>query len=330
MDETILLNYLREECTDEENRMVEVWCEESPENRRQLEQLYYTLFVGDRIAAMDAVDTEESLKKFKASVREKEKRINRKALAIRWRRYAGLAAAFLAGLIFTGGIVWGFLSNKLSDYTIATSEGQRAQTVLPDGTKIWLNASTKVIYRNSLWNSDRQVDLSGEAYFEVAHDKHAPFIVNSKQIKTCVLGTKFNVRAREDENRVVTTLFQGSVRVDSPTTGENGHLLKPGQTLEVNATTYQAELIEYSQPSDVLLWIKGKLHFERNSLQEIIATMEKVYDIHFVFEDEALKSERFTGEFSTDETPEDILNVLTQTNHFNYQKKGRTIHLKKK
>ena len=58
--------------------------------------------------------------------------------------------------------------------------------------------------------------------------------------------------------------------------------------------------------------------------------MEKVYDIYFVFEDEALKSERFTGEFSTDETPEDILNVLTQTNHFNYQKKGRTIHLKKK
>lgn len=241
-----------------------------------------------------------------------------------------MAAAFLAGLIFTGGIVWGFLSNKLSDYTIATSEGQRAQTVLPDETKIWLNTSTKVIYRNSLWNSDRQVDLSGEAYFEVAHDKHAPFIVNSKQIKTCVLGTKFNVRAREDENRVVTTLFQGSVQVDSPTTGENGHLLKPGQTLEVNATTYQAELIEYSQPSDVLLWIKGKLHFERNSLQEIITTMEKVYDIYFVFEDEALKSERFTGEFSTDETPEDILNVLTQTNHFNYQKKGRTIHLKKK
>ncbi len=72
MDETILLNYLREECTDEENRMVEVWCEESPENRRQLEQLYYTLFVGDRIAAMDAVDTEESLKKFKTSVREKD------------------------------------------------------------------------------------------------------------------------------------------------------------------------------------------------------------------------------------------------------------------
>ena len=66
----------------------------------------------------------------------------------------------------------------------------------------------KIVYHNSLWSSDRQIDLSGEAYFEVSHDKHAPFIVNSKQIKTCVLGTKFNVRARQDENRVVIPCFK--------------------------------------------------------------------------------------------------------------------------
>ena len=83
-----------------------------------------------------------------------------------------------------------------------TAAGQRAQTVLPDGSRVWLNASSKLVYHNSFWSSDRQIDLSGEAYFEVSHDKHAPFIVNSKQIKTCVLGTKFNVRAREEENRV--------------------------------------------------------------------------------------------------------------------------------
>ena len=72
-----------------------------------------------------------------------------------------------------------------------------------------------------------------------------------------MLGTKFNVRAREEENRVVTTLLQGLVRVDSPRTEENGYLLKPGQTLNVNTDTYQAELIEYNQPTDVLLWMKG-------------------------------------------------------------------------
>lgn len=113
-----------------------------------------------------------------------------------------------------------------------TAAGQRAQTVLPDGSKVWLNASSKIVYHNSLWSSDRQIDLSGEAYFEVSHDKHAPFIVNSKQIKTCVLGTKFNVRARQDENRVVTTLLQGLVRVDSPANGREWLFVETGTDIE--------------------------------------------------------------------------------------------------
>lgn len=330
MDETILLNYLRGECNDEETNRVEDWCEEALENRKALEQLYYTLFVGDRVAVMNAVDTEASLAEFKSAVRAKEEKSRRRNLFVRWRRYATAAAAFLTGLIVAAGIGWGMLYNKLTDYTILTAAGQRAETVLPDGSKVWLNASTKLVYHNSFWSMDRQIYLSGEAYFEVAHDKHAPFIVNSKQIKTCVLGTKFNVRAREEENRVVTTLLQGLVRVDSPRTEEHGYLLKPGQTLDVNTDTYQAELIEYNQPSDILLWINGKLIFKQHSLLEITNVMEKLYDVKFVYADAALKAEQFTGEFSTDSTPEDILNVLMHTNHFKYKKEGRTVRLMKK
>lgn len=78
MDESILMNYLRGGCNDEECQQVELWCEEAPENRQILEQLYYTLFVGDRMAVMDAVDTEASLTKFKSLVREKEKKAKRR------------------------------------------------------------------------------------------------------------------------------------------------------------------------------------------------------------------------------------------------------------
>ncbi len=157
MDESILVNYLRGGSNDEECRQVELWCEEAPENRQILEQLYYTLFVGDRMAVMDAVDTEASLTKFKSLVREKEKKAKRRSISVRWGRYASAAAAFLAGLVFAGGIAWGLLSNKLSDYTVMTTGGQRAQTVLPDGSKVWLNASTKLIYRNSFWSTDRRL-----------------------------------------------------------------------------------------------------------------------------------------------------------------------------
>lgn len=330
MDETILLRYLRSECNDVEAAQVEAWCEEAPENRKTLEQFYYMLFVGDRAAAMNAVDTEEALGRFKSAVREKEEKAKRKKISVRWGRYAGIAAAFFAGLVFAGGITWGLLSGKLSDYTVMTVAGQRAQTMLPDGSKVWLNASTKLVYHNSFWDSERQVDLSGEAYFEVSHNKHALFVVNSRQIKTCVLGTKFNVRARKEEDRVVTTLLQGSVRVDSPRTKANGYLLKPGQTININTNTYQAELIEYNQPSDVLLWIDGKLVFRQHTLLKITNIMEKIYDIKFVYSDDALKKERFTGEFSTDSTPDEILNVLMHTNHFSYKREGRIVRLMEK
>ena len=155
MDEIFLLSYLRGECNDEEAGRVEAWCKEAPENRKVLEQLYYTLFVGDRVAMMNAVDTEASLDKFKSAVREKEKKAKRKNMSIRWGRYSTVAAAFLAGLVFAGGLTWGLVSNKLSDYEVLTVAGQRAQTVLPDGSKVWLNASSKLVYHNSFWSSDR-------------------------------------------------------------------------------------------------------------------------------------------------------------------------------
>ena len=82
MDETILVNYLQGECNDEEAARVEAWCEEGPENRKALEQLYYTLFVGERIAVMNTVDTEASLEQFKSAIREKEKKAKRKSISI--------------------------------------------------------------------------------------------------------------------------------------------------------------------------------------------------------------------------------------------------------
>ena len=84
MDETILLNYLQGECNDEEAARVETWCEEEPGNRKTLEQLYYTLFVGERIAVMNVVDTEASLDKFKSAIREKERNTKQKNISIRW------------------------------------------------------------------------------------------------------------------------------------------------------------------------------------------------------------------------------------------------------
>ena len=162
----------------------------------------------------------------------------------------------------------------------------------------------------------------------MAKNKYLPFIVSSKKINTRVLGTKFNVRARAEEHRVVTTLLQGSVQMESPIAPE-GRILKPGQSMTIDTHTYQAELVEYSSPNDILTWIDGRLRFNRNTLSSITSLMEKLYDVKFVYEDSSIRNEQFTGDFSTDSTPDAILEVLSLTHHFGFYRKGDVIHLTK-
>lgn len=331
MDQSLLVKYLRNEADSDEVAQVEQWVSAHPDNRKLLEELYCTLFVADRMAVMDAVDTEASLKAFKERLRSRQVQVpvtTTPKVRPMW-RYAGAVAAFVAGVILTVGIGLGLSFDKMSDYTLVTASGQRAQTILPDGSKVWLNGSTRLVYHNEWWSSDRRITLEGEAYFEVEKSGTSTFSVTSKGITTKVLGTKFNMRAREGEDNVSTTLFQGKVSMLSPTAPEDGYLLKPGQTLRINTSDYSTELMECSTPSEVLLWLNGKLDFKQYSLSRITHIMETLHDVTFVYEDESLQNEQFTGQFSTDDQPESILNVLRYTGKFAYRKEGKVIYLYK-
>lgn len=163
MDETKLLNYLKGESDAEECLEVEAWYYASAEHKKQLDQLYYMLFVGERKVAMDGVDTENSLSVLKDRIKHKEseKKSVHRIRVSKWKRYAMPLAAFLCGLLVSVGALYWISSGKSAGYIFATESGQRAQAVLPDGTKVWLNASTQIVYKPSFWKRERQVDLSG-------------------------------------------------------------------------------------------------------------------------------------------------------------------------
>ncbi|MGL5272376.1 MAG: FecR family protein [Phocaeicola sp.] len=324
MDESILINYLKGEAKEEECDQVEAWSEASDVNRKTLEELYYILFLSDRNNAMNAIDVEESLARFKKNLKQKEQKSKQ---SFRWKKYMAYVAAFLVGAIFSVGIFQFYSQERDDYYTVFTEAGQRAQVVLPDGTHVWLNASTRLAYKKEFWSNNRFVDLIGEAYFEVERDEYTPFVVHSQDINISVLGTKFNVRSHPVEDRVVTTLFSGSVRIDNPNTPDNSFLLKPGQTLDMNLNTHTAELEEYATPSDVLLWINGKLRFEQATLVNIVATLEKHFDVHFIFDNDQIKSERFTCQFSTDDTIEQILATISLTNRLTYRREAKQVYL---
>lgn len=327
MNEEILLGYLQGRCSKEEEVRVESWCNESPQNRQQLEQLYYILTIDRCATVLHKTDTQAALKRFKS--RLCNNRSSPLSHSPKKPQQILSVAALITGVLLMCCALWGISSIHNTKYTIITSAGQQAQTELPDGSKVWLNEDSRLTYHRSIWRNIRSVELTGEAYFEVQKDKKTPFIVQSKQIRTEVLGTKFNIRAKEEENKVITTLLEGSIRVETPQSVKMGekYTLKPGQTINISTETQLTKLSERENPSEVLLWIEGKLLFKQHSLQEITRIMETLFDVNFIFQDETLKGEQFTGEFSTHSTPDNILNILKHTNHFKYQKEGNTFTL---
>ena len=118
-----------------------------------------------------------------------------------------------------------------------------------------------------------------------------------------------------------------SVGIDIIELSDAPELLKPGQTMRINTSDYSTELMELNTPSEVLLWMNGKLDFKQHALFRITDIIETLYDVDFVYEDESLKEECFTGQFATDDTPEAVLNVLKYTGKFSYRKEGKVIYI---
>ena len=325
MEEIQLLKYFDGELTPDEVREVEAWASAAPENRALLEELYYTLSLGDKAVVMEEVDSKRALEGFKRERAHRERHSHHGVFG-RSSRYVALAAAFAGGIILTLALLSGAL-NENRDYAVATPAGQRARFVLPDGSTAWLNSSTKLTYRTTFWSKERNIELNGEAYFEVVHNQKAPFVVRCGKVETQVLGTKFNVRARKKENRVVTTLLNGSVQVTVLGGGEHRYLLKPGESIDVDVLTNKACLTAPPAAHDVLLWINGRLTFEQQSFEKIALCLEKHFDVHFIFDDEKLKNEQFTCEFNTDDDIMDIISALAMTNYFKYRIVDKQVHL---
>lgn len=315
MDESTLIKYLRNETDQEECLRVEEWCEASADNRKELEDLYCVLFLGDRHAAMEAVDTDKSLADFKKKLKQKQSAAKKR---INWKRYAVNIAAFLIGVICAGGTLSIYFQQN-SSYIISTEPGQRAQAVLPDGTKLWLNASTSVEYLSSMFSSERRVRLEGEAYFEVKKDTYRPFIVDCNDIETRVTGTKFNIRNYKEENSLKATLLEGAIEINLPLKDKKEICMTPNEQLSVNLTNLETNLKYTEKAKEAISWIKGSLHFDQATLKEIAETLERHYNVPIKIDDIKLQQQRFTCDFDLSDDISEVLSILSFTKSFDYQ-----------
>lgn len=191
--------------------------------------------------------------------------------------------------------------------TMSTPKGRQFQLVLPDGSRVWLNAASMIRYPTAFAANDRRVEITGEAYFEVVKDKK-PFIVRADNRATVtVLGTHFNVNSYDNEPALNTTLLEGSVRVEQ---GSEQVVIAPGEQANVTDKLTVRKAIDIDQ---VMAWKNGVFNFENMKLEVVMRQLERWYDIDVVYEG-AVPDIVFEGKISRGMSLQDLLETLNLSN----------------
>lgn len=208
-------------------------------------------------------------------------------------------------------------NSPLAYNTISTPRGGQYQVVLPDGSKVWLNSASSLKFPTAFTANERNVELSGEGYFEVAKNKAKPFNVKVKDIDVAVLGTHFNIMAYSDEAAVKTTLLEGSVRL---TQGNISDLLKPGQQGVIN--NKGIKIIDVDT-DEVVAWKNGFFDFERVNIQEIMKQLSRWYGTEVMYEGKTPDDE-FVGKISRDVKLSQVLHIL-ELSHVRFRIENKKI-----
>jgi ferric-dicitrate binding protein FerR (iron transport regulator) len=224
----------------------------------------------------------------------------------------------------------GSQSSAITYNTLVVPRGGQYQVILPDGTKVWLNAASSLKYPTAFTGSERQVVLSGEAYFEVAHSQKIPFIVDitphsggQKGGRVEVLGTHFNIMAYADEEGIKTTLLEGKVKVSQPATG-NGHeaMLQPGQQAVLKNNS-DVKVIDNINTDEVVAWKNGIFDFRSADIHAVMRQLSRWYDIDVNYSAEA--KDRFYAKIPRNIRLSDVLQALTLTGKIHFEVDGKKV-----
>jgi transmembrane sensor len=233
---------------------------------------------------------------------------------------------------------------------IYTRNGSKTNVILPDGTVVKLNAGSKLTYNKDYGNTLREVNLTGEAFFEVVKNKEKPFIIHTKKIDIRVLGTVFNVKSYPNEPRTETSLVKGSIEVTFKDRPAEKVILKPNEKLivtdddpslpalakvqnakSINDPIISVSHLNYSIKDSTIIetaWVQNKLVFNNESFKELALQMERWYNVTIQFGDPENENFHFTGSFEN-ETIQQALNALKLSAKFNYQIRNNEIIISK-
>ncbi|MCG6189716.1 FecR family protein [Maribellus maritimus] len=317
--EQLIARHLNGESTSSDRETFKIWLESSEENRK----LFYQTKDTWDASVKEKDNSKDALLHFYKRQASQNSSFG-KTLYL-WKTIAGVAAviavvffsAFLFNMFTRGEEVTG---SKTELVSFKVPMGSRSQVNLPDGTNVILNSGSELKYQGVFTNKNREVSLSGEAFFMVKSDKEHPFIVKTSDLNVEVTGTQFNICSYADDSFSKVSLLEGKVRIQLEQ-GEPAVGIVPGQQLYLNKEERKYSVSE----SDVDIessWKEGEFRFKEIAFPELIKRLERWYDVRLTYTAPQLKEMLYSGNFRNQESIWQVLDALKLTTPIDYEKTG--------
>lgn len=320
VDNELLIRYLSGNCNDDECECLLTWVETSEENKRHFAEMKNSWVISN--INTDNLNQDETNHSFQTVLNkiqnsENNSENNSPKISIFWR----VAAAVIITVGLTSlinYIVWKEPEKKLAYNELSVPSGQQAQLTLADGTRIWLNSKSKLIYPGEFSSKTREVILEGEGYFQVSHNPDKPFIVKTSHLDVKVLGTSFNITNYSDEDKISFALESGSISLLDKGTENSKLKLKPTDLAVYSKKTHDIQLSKGD--ADIYKsWLKGQFKFRNLSFEDIARRLGRNFNVQFVFVNEKIKTIKYNGSFYNYEPLHQILKIMQTNSAFRYR-----------
>jgi transmembrane sensor len=366
-EKELLLKCLRGEATLYEQEIAWDWIHENDSNKAYFNMLQEAWISNSLNNSVEITQMENSWKRIEKKIKPQTERSYRERekifrgtfyISLPWHRL--VAAVILAFMLGGIGSVWFYnaqskLRNQDHFYIIEAPRGAKSMITLTDGSKVWLNAGSRLKYPRAFNQQNRDVFLEGEGYFIVAKNESLNFRVHTSDIVVQALGTEFNVKAYAEDGRIETTLVKGSVSISRNDSPDNiqSIVLQPNQKASFYVNKYNIEEVDAgipvqtsnnntiakpkSHPARITVenninteistsWKEKRWVFERESMKSLATKLERQYDVEINFRDEELKEFHLTGTLE-EESIEQVLMALQLTIPLNFEVKHKYVFL---
>lgn len=324
MTDEIIFKYITDQANDREKLEVQEWVAISEERKQELARMKNSWVLASLNNEIDPIVKEREIQLILNRIGEMNKKVNSKILRIKWLKYAA-AILFAVGLSGSFGY---FISSSQyfnSGFTeIIVPKGERSKVVLPDGSSVQLNSGSQLKFKPNFQAGKRVVQLEGEAFFEVTHDKAHPFVVETdNNYEVEVLGTSFNVCSYSDDETITTYLENGKVKISID--GGKEIFLKPSEFLQFERSTGNT-IKQTMNDHRFLDWTVGILNIQGETIEELSKKLERRFDIEIIFGDDEVKNHTYSGSIK-DEDLNNVLSALEFLSALNYKRDGRVVTL---